>query len=161
MFYRKKKKTAGKRKLESEYKLQKIHDVSFSYEENNQKASLGFPSLDKKVCQEKPGICQHQGKHQELKPGARRSVRAGGALGAPRTGGLSICRDRAAPLQPSITHARPSWKDTLLIWPSSPARGSPRSQSCLLGAAVAAVAQRVGRAAGVQHLDPQGVDGPH
>lgn len=66
---KKKKTTAGKRKLESEYKLQKIHDVSFSYEENNQKASPGFPSLDKKVCQEKPGTCQHQGKCRELSQG--------------------------------------------------------------------------------------------
>lgn len=118
------------------------------------KASLGFASLNKKVYKEKPGICWHQGKHLRTRAGARRLVTAGGAVGTPRMGGLSTCRDRAAVCRPA-PHAP--------ILPSSPARCPPatRSQSCLLGAAVAAVAQRVGRAAGVQHLDPQGVDGPH
>lgn len=162
MFYRKKKKTAGKRKLEPEYKLKKIHDVSFSYEENNQKASPGFPSLNKKVCKEKPGICQHRGKHPRTKArGQAVTVRAGRASGAPGMGGLSIFRDRAAPLQPSITCPIHPGRTPSSVLPSSPARGSPRSRSCLLGAAVATVAQRVGRAAGVQHLDPQGADGPH
>lgn len=65
------------------------------------------------------------------------------------------------PVSPRRTFLHPA--------PPAPAGDSPggatpgpcRSRSHLLRAAVAAVAQRVGRAAGVQDVDPQGVDRPH
>ena len=82
------------------------------------KASLGFASLNKKVCKEKPGICWHQGKH----PRARaRATHDGWALhlqtGRPSAGQhhvpLSILPSGPARRPPPQPGARAAYSELL------------------------------------------------